>query len=563
MKVSIFKRVSTGAWSFSLIFLLLFGLPRQGYGQEEVAPEEALPPPPPSTEEMIEAEVQKRLAEREKALREEFEKRLQEKLAEARKKEMLEAQQKQQKAPLYFQYLKKWAEEEKTYDLLIAELQSYIYLYEDLEGVDEAQYMLAHTYEKLGETGKALVEHLRLIYLYPQSGYLTASRETVSRLATEEFPKVKEAILKVAGVTGVGDRASLNHELVKSLPEIKAPKLYPLFIEECQNFMRKFPTYFKVDEVQFLMSNFYHQANKPYQAIAGYDKVLMVYPESPLCPTAQLTIGHIRYRDLKQYDRAIEVYERVARKYPDSPEVLDAYRSMAEVAELKQGEYMSAIGYHERIVKKYPRSPHALEALSSIARIYETRLKDYGMAIRTHERMADMFPGDEAIKAFQKAAIIAEKRARNYLMAINLYEAIVRDYPQDKRAAEALNSIARIYKVRMKEYDKAIQTYERLADMFPGERAVKAFHEAAAIAEKRLKDYAQTIRIYDRFVRSYPEHAKAPQAMFNIGKIYEKRLRDLPKAIDIYKQVVNRWPDSPLAPKAQKRVEALTKKIKK
>lgn len=456
-----------------LCFLLPCTLAKLSYGQAQPAPEET-PQIEATMEERIEEEVEKRLAEREEVLREELEKRLAEGVAkakaEAKEKEELIRRQEKERASLYLDYLKKWydLDIEQTYDLLVRELQVYIGLYEELEGVDEAQYMLADTYRKQNEYGKALVGFLKLLCLYPNSRYAPYSKGVVSELTNKKFKDQKDAILEVIEAAGkVGDRASLNYRLIKGLYKIEADELYGIFIDECRDFMRRSPTSAKVDEVQLLMSDLYRRNEKPHQAIAGYDKVLAVYPESALRPAARLNIGHVRYQNFEEYEQAIRDYQRVADDYPETPEVLVAYKNMAKISEEKLKRYPSAIFYHEKIVEKYPGTDHALEAFYSIARLYETKLKGYRMAVKAYKRVADMFPGKEAVEALHRAAEIAEKRLKDYPQTISLYELFVQRYPQHEKAPEALFQVGEIYEKRLKDTQKAIDAYKRIASNWP------------------------------------------------------------------------------------------------
>ena len=80
------------------------------------------------------------------------------------------------------------------------------------------------------------------------------------------------------------------------------------------------------------------------------------------------------------------------------------------------------------------------------------------------------------------------------------------------------------------------------------EAAIQRSYDTA-FSNYRLSDYPSAIRGFDAFLKSYPKHARAPNAQYWIGESYAhlKQYRD---AIDAERRLLGTYPDSAKAPDA-------------
>ena len=129
------------------------------------------------------------------------------------------------------------------------------------------------------------------------------------------------------------------------------------------------------------------------------------------------------------------------------------------------------------------------------------------------------------------------------------YQAIVALDSTGYYANQAKGGIANIRKQR--EVIKAKRAeYEKYKAIYDNEPTDETFNIAAealyevARAYESLGNYTEAIRHYERLVEEFPEHAKAPQAQFQVGNLYFYALYDYLGGWDAYLAVTDKFPDS-------------------
>ncbi|MDQ7793947.1 MAG: M48 family metalloprotease [bacterium] len=98
---------------------------------------------------------------------------------------------------------------------------------------------------------------------------------------------------------------------------------------------------------------------------------------------------------------------------------------------------------------------------------------------------------------------------------------------------------------------RALDEFSLVLTTFPGTAAaVEAlFHSAAVYLLER--NPAEALRRFAEFVDRYPDHRRAPEALFLLGHIHERHLGRREAALEAYEQVIRRYPDSPQAGEAR------------
>lgn len=182
-----------------------------------------------------------------------------------------------------------------------------------------------------------------------------------------------------------------------------------------------------------------------------------------------------------QAKRAESIVEDLSRAYPSDPEIVQALKDMAAARTLTEGGY---------------------EGLADGQGSYRDILRDEGEAVTLEQEKRDHKSEDTT------GRLIAE------------YEARVAKEPQNLRL---LRSIAELYADK-KDYDKALECYERLAAAETADPTI-----AAAIADIKLKRLERTLEQLDPQSPDYAETAvrlKAEKQAF--------RLEDCKRRLDQY-----------------------------
>lgn len=197
---------------------------------------------------------------------------------------------------------------------------------------------------------------------------------------------------------------------------------------------------------------------------------------------AQLYLARA-YRANKQYILAANEYTRFVEIYRNDPRVPDAeyeraltYYERSPSYELDQTPTKEAIRYFQLFLNRYPGSERADDAEAKI-----TELRDK-LAHKQYD-----------------AAQLYERRGLYEAAAVS-YERVFDQYPDTQWADDALVGAMRMYiafaeqSIRQKQgerYEKAVENYERLVQIFPDSPVLKeaeALYENAAAQLEQLRE---------------------------------------------------------------------------
>ncbi len=104
-----------------------------------------------------------------------------------------------------------------------------------------------------------------------------------------------------------------------------------------------------------------------------------------------------------------------------------------------------------------------------------------------------------------------------------------------------------------------VRLYEKFSDdNLSDERSSDYLFKAADIS-MNLNRPSQTVALFDKFLNRYPEHEKAPTALFLKGFVMEDQMQDYDRAREVYELFLERYPESDFADDAQMSLENLGK----
>ena len=87
--------------------------------------------------------------------------------------------------------------------------------------------------------------------------------------------------------------------------------------------------------------------------------------------------------------------------------------------------------------------------------------------------------------------------------------------------------------------------------------ASEAQYKKAEIYLNDIKDFDFAIEEYDKVIRDYPKHAVAKNSLFMIAYVYNNYLNSYTDAIDNYNLFLNKYPDDELIPSVEFELEGL------
>ncbi|MDF1579487.1 MAG: tetratricopeptide repeat protein [Desulfuromonadales bacterium] len=153
-----------------------------------------------------------------------------------------------------------------------------------------------------------------------------------------------------------------------------------------------------------------------------------------------------------------------------------------------------------------------------------------------------------APEALFRLAEIQELYQRSYREAILTCTLVERDYPDHPLALVARERVARIYKERLHDNERAITVYQELVDAGVP-HSDRLIYEIAD-AYFRENNFEQARIEFEGLIKNYPQSTLVPEASYRIGVAYA--LEHQSQAAELaYRQVVEVFPNDPFAREAQ------------
>lgn len=270
-------------------------------------------------------------------------------------------------------------------------------------------------------------------------------------------------------------------------------------------------------------------------------------------PAEQLTYADALRRDGK-LSRAIKEYDNLVHAWHDTPEAVLAQRAQSDLL-FERGKFKPAFEAYQYLVDFY----------------------------------AGQFPFEPVIqRQFEIANVVKNQRyARLWILpgvldpqqALPLFEAIVRNAPNGDLAQESLFNMALIQEDD-KEFDKAVELYERIQLRYPDGRytASATFARARCLyqaARSRGRDEGQirnAVSAFSTYLRDYPSDPNAASARkyldelrsilsdmyFSRATYYDNVEKNAKAAVVAYRDFVRTFPMSNLRERAEARIAQLS-----
>lgn len=346
----------------------------------------------------------------------------------------------------------------------------------------DALVLLAGSRAKKGDWQQAAVADLRVIGEYGDSSAELKAKSAYLELVDNKASRRLRPVLKefVNGAEG-GDRSDRLSALWRRVADGAPDAFYEAAADEIRDFFVRFPEHKDNDQLLAALARLHASNDKPASAVAGWRKLLALYPDSGLRAKALMSVGDLYADALRDPKKAIEAYQDLIAQYPKSGEILPALQSSARLFDDKLKQYDLSVQMDEKIVKGFPKSPASLAAFKAIARLQRDRLGKPDEAIKTLQRLSAMHKGQEGVDALRLSAEIARRDLKDYARQAALLQQIGADYPTAKETPEALYDAAGVLEDDVKDGSKALESYREIQSKFPDDKYGK---KAGARADK-------------------------------------------------------------------------------
>ena len=284
--------------------------------------------------------------------------------------------------------------------------------------------------------------------------------------------------------------------------------------------------------------------------IESYDNYIRLFPDGENTPNYLAAAGAL-YFNHKQFAEAKVYFKTLVTRFPGSKERNIAMRSIME-SYFALGQFRDSEFIAKRILNT-PGIPdeqrvfaetRLASAIFNNAKLYEDQ-GQYLEAAQEYYRVYEEVPNDTS---YVEASLFNGgqnyDRVKEWEKALETYMLLADNYPTSKYALPAIKNTAEDYK-ELKQYSKAGAMYERLFVMNaanPEQAELDLYN--ASYYYKEGEDWNNAIRVNNQYIATYPTNALAVDLFFaNAGHFL--KLDNLTEANRIFEDFAQRYPDDP------------------
>jgi TolA-binding protein len=297
-------------------------------------------------------------------------------------------------------------------------------------------------------------------------------------------------------------------------------------------------------EVLFYLGTNLIRMGKEDEAVTYLEMLAKNHPRTRYRMDADLGIARL-YMDRGQYKRSLKIFNKLSRRKLDRPDKLQYYSALSEL-QSKRGEYAKALkaisalddfklGNHMQATTML-RKGEAYAGLDSIM-----------LAVDLYKTVSSRFPKSKySAESEFRMAELYQNKLDSLNAAKEHYDQVPRQFPKSEFASQAI------------ERSVSITRYQRLQSSIAegqGEDNASVKFDLAETQLFQLKDYEKALATYQEVLTVFPNSEIAPKAAYAIGYIYAELLKDADKARLAFMKLINDYPESQQAEYARAYLE--------
>jgi outer membrane protein assembly factor BamD (BamD/ComL family) len=309
----------------------------------------------------------------------------------------------------------------------------------------EALAALAALQQKLNDS-TCLVTWLRLVYEFPQTPQGRDARAAFTKAAEERLPKrLKDAAASAARGSEAQDAAARLAEMIETLSGPLGDSLYGPALAQTSRFERRFPDFAGGDRVALATGKLRERVQDWPAALMAYDRLLALYPSSPLRAQALWARGVLLAERVRDYRGASAAFTELADNHQDAAEAPLALERAGQLLSDKLKMYEPAVEAYRKLVGRYAGTEAARRALESEAKLERSKLGNPQQAVKTLETLADQFASHPvAPEALYEAGQIYEDDLKDLSKAVAEYKQVAAKFPAHKLGKKAADRAAKL-----------------------------------------------------------------------------------------------------------------------
>ncbi|MBA2328972.1 MAG: tetratricopeptide repeat protein [Flavisolibacter sp.] len=231
--------------------------------------------------------------------------------------------------------------------------------------------------------------------------------------------------------------------------------------------------------------------NSSSEKITLMNNVARKFPNSSLVADANMEIANTYLAEYR-FREAIPYLTNITKATGNNSLKPQAYLKLG-IANYNMNNGSEAISQFRYVLNTYPNSPEADDALDNLRTIYveQGRPTEYAEAARQAGKPLSVSAED----SLTYTAAEIQFQNGNTAVALTSFENYLQRFPNGSYSIDANFFIAEIYGAR-KDWPKALQHYEIIAERSPNKYAERGVLAAARINFFELKNYAQAERYF-------------------------------------------------------------------
>ena len=202
----------------------------------------------------------------------------------------------------------------------------------------------------------------------------------------------------------------------------------------------------------------------------------------------------------KEYEKGFEIYERVVRKAYGDLELKKTYMKYLKTyadSKFKDKKYTAALEVYKKLLKLQTEDPHVFKN----AAVCLNELEQPHRALRFFEKYEDIAVDKDEV--YRYLADIYYENFKNYEKAIDYYERLVLKYPDDPHIYNMLGHLYSTYH-QDKFEDRQIAYLKKAAELEPNNRVII---KNTAYVLGKFRRWEEADKFYERLLQLNPSHS--------------------------------------------------------
>jgi len=161
---------------------------------------------------------------------------------------------------------------------------------------------------------------------------------------------------------------------------------------------------------------------------ANYEKILLEAPESELAPLACYKLAKLN-EIFGHYQDAVDYYQRLLVQYPEHPICVDGLFNMAQIYQLHLNKSDDAITAYTQLVHFYPEDEVMFQGLLKLGQLLSEQEK-WEEAVFYFQKLVEKYPEHKiCADLYFRMGDIFQNKIKNASKATEMYQAVVERYP--------------------------------------------------------------------------------------------------------------------------------------